>query len=89
MHHACNECLAINIILDTVWMLRLQVKAMFCLSHPLEAQELTWVDKRAYSQLLQTWSDLMGKHPTWQGLMEDAAAANYEAVWRGLADRFD
>jgi hypothetical protein len=62
---------------------------MFSLSHALEAQELAATDKEDRRGLLHTWQQLMDAHPVWQRLMQAAAEADYETVWRGLANRFD
>jgi hypothetical protein len=70
-------------------LLWLQVKAMWAVSHPLEAQVLAPVGKQEFSKLLTIWQDVMLMHPVWSRLMGAAAAAQYDAVASGLADRFD
>jgi hypothetical protein len=67
----------------------LQVKSMFVVSHPVEAQKLAEVGKHAYGRLLEVWRELVSVHPYWQELMTYAEAADYERVSEGLCARFD
>lgn len=70
-------------------LLWLQVKSMWLVSHPLEAQVFARVGKQEFSNLLTTWQDVMLVHPVWVRLMVAAADCDYNAVAQGLADRFD
>jgi hypothetical protein len=42
-----------------------------------------------YAKLRELWRGFMHEHTLWSSLMDAAAAGNYEAVSKGLSDRFD
>lgn len=47
------------------------------------------VDMSDYAKLRELWRGFMHEHTLWSSLMDAAAAGNYEAVSKGLSDRFD
>lgn len=68
--------------------LSVQVKSLYLLSHPHDAERLNWTDKRDFKGLLKLWEQLLENKPWWAEVFSKAELLDYDAVGKMLSARF-